>query len=119
MIEMSPHVKTWREDVKAAAEKAIADTGHVRFEGPVSVRMIFTVQKPKSRPKTRRTWPDGMPDLSKLVRATEDALTAAGVWRDDARVVEYTRAAKVFPGEDPEAMEVPGVRITVQSLAEA
>jgi len=117
-VEMSPHVKTWREDVKAAAEALIEQTGHVRIEGPVRVRMIFTIEKPKSRPKRRRTWPDTMPDLSKLCRSTEDALTAAGVWRDDARVVEYTRLAKVYPGEDPESMDVPGVRIQVEEMSD-
>jgi len=115
-IEMSPHVGNWRGDVKRTAEDFIAGTGHVRFEGPVRVRMVFTVQKPKSAPKRRRTWPATMPDLSKLCRSTEDALTAAGVWRDDARVVEYTRLAKVYPGEDPEALEVPGVRIQVEEV---
>jgi Holliday junction resolvase RusA-like endonuclease len=117
-IEMSPYVGVWRDDVKAAAERAIEQTGHVAYDCPVRVRMVFTWQKPKSAPKRRRTWPMGMPDLSKLCRSTEDALTAAGVWRDDARVVEYSRLAKVYPGEDPEAMDVPGVRITVEPVDE-
>jgi Holliday junction resolvase RusA-like endonuclease len=111
--EMSPRVKDWRADVKDAAEKVIAETGHRAFDGPVRVRMVFTMPKPGSAPKRRQTWPCKMPDLSKLCRATEDALTDAGVWRDDALVVEYGRLAKVYPGEDPEALEVPGVRITV------
>lgn len=117
-IEMSPHVGVWRDDVKAAAEKAIGLTGHKAIDGPVRVRMVFTVRKPASAPKRRRTWPATMPDLSKLCRSTEDALTAAGVWKDDARVVEYTRLAKVYPGEDPEAMDVPGARITVELVTD-
>lgn len=114
--EMSPRVKDWRTDVKEAAEKVIADCGHRAIDGPVRARMVFTVAKPKSAPKTRRIWPCKMPDLSKLCRATEDALTDAGVWRDDALVVEYDRLAKVYPGEDPEALEVPGVLITVTEI---
>ena len=55
------------------------------------------------------------PDLSKLLRSTEDALTDAGLWADDARVVEYERLAKVYPGEDPEALPVPGVRIEIRA----
>lgn len=117
-IEMSPHVGVWRDDVKAAAERVIADTGHKAIDGPVRVRMVFTVRKPTTAPKRRRTWPQSMPDLSKLCRSTEDALTAAGVWKDDARVVEYTRLAKVYPGEDPEAMDVPGVRIAVELVTD-
>ena len=84
--------------------------------GPVMVRMIFTMPKPASAPKRRRIWPMGMPDLSKLARSTEDALSDAGIWRDDARVVEYGRLAKVYPGEDPEALDTPGAIIEVYLL---
>lgn len=117
-VEVSPRVKDWRADVKDAAEKVIAETGHQPFAGPVRVQMVFTVPKPQSAPKRRRTWPCKMPDLSKLCRAAEDALTDAGVWRDDALVVEYDRLAKVYPGEDPEALDVPGVLITVTEVRE-
>ena len=117
-VESSPHVKSWRADVREAAEKVIADTGHVRYECPVRVLMVFTRDKPKGAPKRRRTWPGTMPDLSKLCRSTEDALTSAGVWKDDALVIEYTRLAKVYAGEDPDALEVPGVRIIVYPVLE-
>lgn len=115
MVESSRHVKPWREDVRQAA-LLVADDGPL--DGPLAVRMVFTVAKPKSAPKTRRTWPASMPDLSKLVRSTEDALTSAGLWRDDARVVEYDRLAKVYPGEDPEALDSPGVLIAVRRVVE-
>jgi Holliday junction resolvase RusA-like endonuclease len=117
-IEMSPHVHTWRGDVKKAAEDVIEATGHVRFEGPVIYRMVFTVNRPKSVSRRRRLRPSTMPDMSKLLRATEDALTAAGVWRDDAQVVDCTRLAKVFVGEDPEALDVPGARIWIEEITE-
>lgn len=120
MIESSKRCRPWRQDVKAAAEAAIAcDCGcrsviaECPLDGPLVVRMVVTVPKPKSAPKRKRTWPDRMPDLSKLARSTEDALTDAGVWKDDARVVEYERLAKVYPGEDPESLDAPGVRITI------
>jgi Holliday junction resolvase RusA-like endonuclease len=118
MIESSKAVKPWRDDVKAAAEKAIGGMLGDRYplDAPLIVRMVFTMPKPASAPKRRRTWPCRTPDLSKLIRSTEDALTASGVWRDDARVVEYERTAKVFPGEDPEALDAPGVRITIRAL---
>lgn len=53
---------------------------------------------------------------SELARSTEDALTDAGLIVDDARIVEYSRPAKVFPGEDIDALEAPGVRITITRL---
>lgn len=114
LAESSKKVRPWRQDVKAAALEARA--GAAPIDAPVRVRMVFTMPKPANAPKRRRTFPMRMPDLSKLARSTEDALTEAGVWRDDARVVEYTRLAKVYPGEDPEALDAPGVRIEVELL---
>ena len=114
MVESSKAVKPWREAVKAAGVDAM--DGGEALDGPLVARMVFTMRKPASAPKRRRTWPDRTPDVSKLVRSTEDALTEAGVWADDARVVEYSRVAKVFPGEDPEALHVPGARIVVAQL---
>lgn len=116
LAESSKKVRPWRQDVKAAA-LAVRD-GAAPMDAAVSVRMVFTMLKPASAPKRKRTYPCRMPDLSKLARSTEDALTEAGVWKDDARVVEYTRLAKVYPGEDPEALDAPGVRIEVELLEE-
>lgn len=117
LVESSKKVKPWREDVKGAA--LAVRNGAAPIDAPLSVRMVFTVPKPASAPKKRRTWPSKKPDLSKLVRSTEDALTDAGVWSDDSRVVVYERLAKVFPGEDPEALEAPGVRIVINVIEEA
>lgn len=116
--EMAPDLTDWRNKVHLAAEKALAESGAAPLDGPVRVRMVFTVKKPVAAPKRRRTWPVKQPDLSKLARAAEDSLTTAGVWRDDALVVEYARLAKVYPGEDPEALPVPGVRIQVELVTE-
>ncbi|MFI6979337.1 RusA family crossover junction endodeoxyribonuclease [Embleya sp. NPDC050154] len=111
MIEMSRKVKPWRQDVKAAAIEAIdAHIDWTPLDGPLSVAMTITVrEQPASRPtwwpkgirwsKSLRWRPASTPDLSKLLRSTEDALTDAGVWRDDARVVEYRRLAKYYAGD--------------------
>jgi crossover junction endodeoxyribonuclease RusA len=110
MVESSKKVKPWREAVKCAT---LDVTGAQKmFEGAVRVDMVFTMPKPKSAPKTRKTWPDRKPDLSKLIRSTEDALTETGVWEDDARVIGV-QAQKVFPGEHPLSLLAPGVRIRV------
>jgi Holliday junction resolvase RusA-like endonuclease len=128
--ESSKKVRPWRQDVKAAARGVIESIPPTELVGgfrvpfkpidaPVRVRMVFTMPKPGSAPKRKRTFPCRMPDLSKLARSTEDALTDAGVWKDDARVVEYGRLAKVYPGEDPEALDAPGVRIEVELMEAA
>ena len=114
MIESSAKVKPWRQDVKAAA--LIARNGAPPMDGPIRASMVFTLPKPLSAPKKRRTWPDKKPDLSKLLRSTEDALTDSGIIRDDARIVCYRRLEKCYPGEDPEALEAPGVRIELEMM---
>lgn len=129
MIESSKLVKPWRDDVKAAAEALLADRRPwTALDGPLVVRMVFTAARPRSHYRTGRNAhllrdgaparPHGKPDVSKLLRSSEDALTDAGLWKDDALVVEYERAAKVFVGEDPEALDAPGARIVIRPLTE-
>ena len=114
MIESSKKVKPWREAVKYAA----LDVGGGTLAGAVHVEMIFTMPKPKSAPKNRLTLPDRKPDLSKLIRSTEDALTDAGIWEDDARVVRCI-ASKVFPNEHADALRTPGALIRIWSADDA
>ena len=130
MVKMSRYLGPWREAVQAAAWHTIARNRDWRtLAGPILVRMVFTIARPaghyyrfgRNAHRLRRTAPArpaSVPGLSKLVRATEDALTMAGVWTDDDRAVEYTRVAGVYSGCDPEALPVPGVRITVRRLDE-
>jgi Holliday junction resolvase RusA-like endonuclease len=120
MVESSKKLRPWRDAVRFAA--AYACDGRPPIDEPVRVSMVFTFQRPASHFGTGRNAgqirdqapraPQGMPDLSKLVRSTEDALTDAGVWRDDARVVSLD-AAKVYAGEHPDALTVPGAVIRV------
>lgn len=116
MVESSKRVKPWRDDVKAAGIEA--RNGAAPMEGPLIGKMIFTLPKPASSPKTRRTYPCKKPDLSKLLRSTEDALKDAGVIKDDAQIVRYVDMAKVFPGEEPDALEAPGAVIVVVTIAD-
>lgn len=117
LVESSKFVKPWREAVvQACAYRAMVLGPIDPLDGPLVARMVFTLHKPTSAPKTRRIWPDKYPDLSKILRATEDALTTAGVWTDDARVVGFDRLWKTYPNEDPEALPQPGVRISVRRL---
>ena len=112
MVESSKKVKPWRMDVKEAAQQALAEHGQM-LDGPLSVSMVFTLRKPASAPKTRKTWPDRKPDLFKLIRSTEDAITDAGLWADDARIVEML-AAKRYPNEGPYALAAPGVYVRIE-----
>lgn len=114
LVESSKHLPTWREDVRQTALRCV--DGAPPLDGPLVARMVFTVAKPASAPKRRRTFPSTRPDVSKLCRSTEDALTDAGVIADDARIVGYERLWKTYPNEDPEALAAPGVRIEIKPL---
>ena len=85
-IEASKYLPAWRNAVKQAA--VIAKEDAETLTGAVQVSVSFYLERPKSVSIAARPLPTVMPDLSKLVRAVEDALTDAGVWADDAQVVK-------------------------------
>lgn len=109
--------KTWREAVKAAA-LGVMD-GRTRIEdAPVRVEVVFCFDKPKSAPKRRRTWPitRSSGDVDKLQRALLDALTDAGVFKDDSQVVRIV-ADKVFTDDPAAPLAVPGAVVRVWGVA--
>ncbi len=77
--------------------------------------MTFTMPALKRMPKGR-TCPSVKPDLSKLIRSTEDALTDARIWTDDALVVEYRYAAKRYPNAGRDALDAPGAVIRIWTI---
>lgn len=103
----------WRKAVTLQARRQYRRPAPL--DVPLSVGMVFVLARPKS---VRRPYPSVTPDLSKLARAVEDALTDAGVWRDDALVVRYHELAKVYSG--PEFPSITsGVLVTIRPLAVA
>lgn len=115
MVESSAKVRPWREAVKWGY-LSVHPSLRAQLQGAVSVEMIFTLPKPKSAPKTRRSFPDKKPDIDKLCRSTLDALVQVGAIEDDARVVRLA-AQKVFPGESAGSLSSPGVVITIGGIA--
>lgn len=114
----------WRERIVWAARQAArgrANPARPLWVGvPVQTDMTVTVAKPKSAPKRRRSWPITRfsSDGDHHARAIHDALAQAGVIKDDAQVVEHT-LRKVYPGEHPLALGVPGAVIRVRRLPES
>lgn len=130
--EQSERLAPWRGEITHRALMAMARFPEAQdqrwlLDEAVVVDMVFTFARPQSHYRTGRNKhllrddapprPIGPPDTSKLARAVEDALTDAGVWRDDARVVEYGRLAKVYVREDGDALDRPGVLIRLWTLA--
>ncbi len=119
IVEDSSKVKPWREAVKHAALDAcrMAQAGTPCISGPVHAEMVFTFPKLKSASKKVRAWKTSSPDLDKLVRSTGDALTDAGVWEDDSRMVSLS-TSKLYVGDEG-ALHVPGASIQIASVLEA
>lgn len=109
MIESSPHVKPWRDKVRAKAQHAHNGPAII---GAVDVRIRFWMPRPTYHYGTGRNagrikpqYVDAehitKPDLDKLVRAVLDAITEErrvghvtrrGVIRDDSQVVRLDPA---------------------------
>jgi crossover junction endodeoxyribonuclease RusA len=120
LVEASSNTTPWRADVMTAARAVLDELGRpAPMDGALVARMVFSFLRPRSVKRAKRPYPSVYPDLSKLLRATEDALKAAGVIRDDALLVEYTRLAKVYCGEDEEALDRPGCLIVVGQLVDS
>lgn len=124
VIESShDRVKSWRQAVMDAAAPERAR--RLPFDGPLHVIMSFYLARPQSHFRTGKnagrlkesapTYPTKLPDLSKLIRATEDALTDCGIWADDARVVMIS-AEKQYTSPNSEEMSVPGAIIEIEQI---
>lgn len=89
--------KPWRQQIAGAALDVIGDGARPVFDCPVFVTMTFYRPRPKGhygsgvnagrvKPGSPQ-FPSTRPDVLKLARAAEDALTSI-VYRDDAQIVE-------------------------------
>ena len=102
--EQSPHLDAWRSDVRNAA---IQHAGEALISEPVLVEYVFLFRRPNCHYRSSNpargmkddapTWVAKAPDLDKLQRSTNDALTGV-IWVDDAQVVA-TLAQKRFDAE--------------------
>jgi Holliday junction resolvase RusA-like endonuclease len=96
MVESSKKVRPWRQDVAAAAKEAAERASWSAPSGALSVVLHFTLPRPRYHFRTGAraselrpnapTYVDKKPDADKLARSTLDALTTAGVIRDDAQI---------------------------------
>lgn len=126
LVEQSKRVKPWRALVTAATREAI-QAGHIGrvpihfppLDGPLEADIVFTVLKPASAPKRRRTWPitRHSGDVDKLIRSTFDGIADAAAVADDSRIIRVT-ATKTFPGEHPDALDQPGAIIRLYTLGD-
>lgn len=106
--------RPWKAQVADAAAHAI--NGAALLDGPLELVVRFYVPRPKGHYGTGRNagavrssapaYPAVKPDVTKLLRAVEDACNGV-IWRDDAQVViqkafkEYGEPARCVIGVAP------------------
>jgi Holliday junction resolvase RusA-like endonuclease len=101
--------KAWRSDLIGFATHAMIGKEPLVF-GPIALEVTFVLPRPKNHygrkglKESAPHWHIIRPDISKLLRAVEDALTGT-VWKDDAQIV-YQSVSKHY-GPKPGA----GIRI--------
>ena len=118
LVEQSKRVKPWRNLVTRAVLDTMLDAAQDEpLDGPLEADITFTVLKPASAPKRRKTWPTTRHsgDLDKLLRSTFDGIADAEAIADDSRIIRVT-ATKTFPGDHPDALSEPGAIIRLYTL---
>jgi len=91
IFENNPEAnRNWRAAVALAASEAMEGKGI--FGGALFVRIVFQMPRPKAHygakgilKKSAPVWNTKKPDVTKLIRSTEDAMTGV-VWKDDAQI---------------------------------
>ena len=93
IVDANPNSKDWKSDVKS---DAIANYDGELLTCPIAVRFTFYVTRPKGHYRTGKNahllrdsapkFPASKPDVLKLARGVEDALTGI-IWKDDAQIV--------------------------------
>ena len=111
----SKFTKPWMDSVKWFAMKTVGSM--CLLEGPVYLCILFVTSRPQGHFGTGRNagklkdsapqYPTVQPDMHKLVRAVEDALTGI-IWKDDKQVVK-SNIEKVYG-------EKPGAEIVIETL---
>ena len=114
----SKFTKPWMDTVRYFARKAYQG---LLLTGPIQLTLTFVLVRPKSHYGTGRNanklkpsalvYPTVMPDLTKVIRAVEDALTNI-IWRDDKQVVAFGEGMGKIYGQPG------GVRIKIEELEE-
>jgi crossover junction endodeoxyribonuclease RusA len=107
IIAANPKLNSWRQTI---ADQVSEKTAVRLIDGFCRVDLVFTLPRPKSVPKSRRTRPTTKPDLDKLIRAALDAISLpkyVQLLTDDSIVTDL-HAAKRYADHTP-----PGVRIFI------
>lgn len=104
LVEANKSLPEWRRRLVEGFAPFKGLTTQPGYENGVTVTVEFYLSRPAS---VKRDYPTVKPDLDKLQRAVGDALTIAGVIKDDSSIVQWI-ASKYYADN----ME-PGVTVEV------
>lgn len=118
VVDANPKSKDWKSYVKLQASQQWQGG---LLQGPLQVTFLFLVSRPQGHYGTGRNagklkdsaprYPAKKPDLLKLARGVEDALTGS-VYGDDAQIVEeILRKRYVRRPEDPPRVDIEVVEL--------
>ena len=110
ITDANNNARDWKIDVQHAAKAASDQMEGNLFSGPIKVIMMFLLPRPKGHYRTGKNahllrddapmHPMSKPDVLKLARGTEDALTGM-LWHDDAQITnEHIFKRYCMPGLD-------------------
>jgi len=109
-------VALWRSSVMTACRPGGVPLVRPGLDEPLAVRYFFTLKRPAS---VRRPYPSVKPDVDNLVKGTADAITASGLWRDDALVISAVISKAYAGGAHPDgtpALSVPGCVVEIYRI---
>ena len=94
MVESSKRCKPWRQDVRHTAMDLLPDGWYAKMEDAMLLSVVFVFARPKNHFRTNGELKPSAPkhctgrigDVSKLIRAVEDAMTGI-VYNDDAQII--------------------------------
>lgn len=119
MVESSKRCKPWRQDVRHTAIDLLPDGWHANMEGAMLLSVVFVFARPKNhfrangelKPSAPKHCTGRIGDVSKLIRAVEDAMTGI-VYNDDAQIISLIANRRYAT-----ATESPCAIITVTALS--
>lgn len=112
--DTNPNARPWKDRIIHEARLVLGSMP--ALGGPIFLAVELRMPRPKSHFNKKGLRPNApryhtvRPDATKCVRALEDALTEAGVWRDDAQVA-VQKVSKCYA-------EQPGATIRVSAILE-
>ena len=119
MVESSKRCKPWRQDVRHTAIDLLPGGWYARMEDAMLLSVTFVFARPKNHFRTNGELKPSAPkhctgrigDVSKLIRAVEDAMTGI-VYNDDAQIINLIATRRYAT-----ATESPCAIITVTAIS--